>query len=832
MFYCAVEPNPSVRATRSHAMQQLWTILLIFVVVAVSLVPYTASIHQWERDIENRDETRHAAKREGNVFHVGPPSMHEPHSMASKKAIYDKIQSCIDSITQAGDECRIADGIYQLGGMPPFLVSGKHGTDKKPVVIAAEPNANVQFMGTSPVKVASAWSKDESTGAWSAKVLEPSGGIAQLFDGNTMYTPARWPDAFWHDKSMFLGPEHWAHLNASVHNVTTGHGQIMDGGTCPTPPQPTDQKVLCDRMKGLADSGINATGSIIVLNAWACDTAAQKVTHHKPGDNIIYYNATHYNHCDALRNHGLYYLVGKREFVTSPTEWMYDKDTSILYIIPEEGKDIHSLDLQAKDSTWTMNITNSSFLTVGNISFFATALLATDGGFILNPPPHPAPYPKVKPYGFISRLRFEGLRFNYPAASRRMLGETVVPDTATLFAPSHNGLDLIRNMSVYNCTFYGSDGPALLVNTDNFTIEHSLFNYTDWSCIGAEAQEPGRDGGFHTLSVSGNNARAIRNTFANNGNSATFSAGSQFVAYRNHFYGQAELQGDGTYVEGRGIPKARDSVIECWGRDTGKLAFRLDGDSTIPLKVGDGGLFSHNVAINTSGIHTAGNGHVVEYNTAVDGTYIKAGDATVSFMFQKPGDPLNKTWSFASPVLESKNGSKGEGVTALFESNAADAFAQGQSISKNNVIGGFDAGIALRDVWNLDFRPCPDTAIARNGAGAYNASVGKIYWIPGRQLWQPSTPIPQHGSMVARLDTDLMFLGALHATQHVVYFGNSSGRLEAIAHLTGEENLADIGQYNIQAKHRYYWRVDAIVQGRVIVGQTWHFTTGNKPSCV
>jgi hypothetical protein len=60
-------------------------------------------------------------------------------------------------------------------------------------------------------------------------------------------------------------------------------------------------------------------------------------------------------------------------------------------------------------------------------------------------------------------------------------------------------------------------------------------------------------------------------------------------------------------------------------------------------------------------------------------------------------------------------------------------------------------GCGTRYHW--DFRPCPGSAVARSGAGAYPVwtAADISYWVPGRRLWtQASTPVPPSGSIGVR----------------------------------------------------------------------------------
>lgn len=828
--------------SREVAVQLIRTVLVLSIkamlrqATASWTTELTNSMNQNEGTSPSRSEITawNSRTEQGRVFRVRPKSL---------ATSYDDLQQCIERLTHPGDECRLASGVYDFSGKPPIPIQSKHGNETNHITVASEQGAAVRFSGTAPVKLSSPWKQDG--GVWYATVdpmVVQLGGITQLFDGDSMYTPARWPDALWRDGSMFFGPERWAQFNSSEHNVTTGFGKITDGGTCNPMPKPTQIGAHCDRMPGLGESGINATGAVAVLNMWGCDSGAQVVTHHVPGSSTLIYNATHYVHCDKERMNGRYYLVGKREFVTQPTEWMYDQGTATLFLVPEEGKSVESLSLNAKFSSWAINITDSSYITVANITFFATALLASDAGLNVHPPPDPAPYPKPPPAGFISHIQLEGLQFDYPAASKRMLGSILSPDTVTLYAPQAGpSSPEFRNLSLFNCTFYGSDGPPVLIFSDYVSVSQCLFNQTDWSGVGAAPNTPGRDGHMCTLTISGRSAHVTRSTFANNGNSACLCASKDAHISLCHFYGQAEIQADGTHIEASGEENITSYIVHNWSRNTGKAALRLDAPFTQPpgpVPPRTGGFIQYNVGINTSGIAVKGGGHVVDHNTAVDNTYILANDPTVSYMFQKPGDPLNTTWPDprVRPCLWSESQNSQEGASTVFTNNAADSIHLGNSqLGSGNVIGGFDAAHDLRDVWNLDFRPCSSSLIASKNAGAYSSDSSKPYWIPGRQLWQPSMPIPADGSTDVFLDTDLMFLGALNVHSHFVYAGHTEDDLQLIGHLHAEENVVNIRESkqleNLSANNRVYWRVDATVHGEVIQGKLWSFTTGLRTSC-
>lgn len=226
------------------------------------------------------------------VFYASPePSSSQPG-----------LQACLDALDRPGDECRLRRGRYRApSAAQPFTLRGKHGTAGVPMVIApAEGVApgDVIFDGTVPI---TGWQIDSVRGPAS----EGGGGSVmsmyrtvlpqpawQLFDSSgEMQVPARWPDAFFHDKTVFQGPEHWAHSSTGVHHVNGHTGLLIDSGVCPSP---DDCCSFCND-NGLASSGINATGALAFLNLWSCDTGIERIAHHEPGTNDLHYGASWIN---------------------------------------------------------------------------------------------------------------------------------------------------------------------------------------------------------------------------------------------------------------------------------------------------------------------------------------------------------------------------------------------------------------------------------------------------------------------------------------------------------------------------------------------------------
>lgn len=106
-----------------------------------------------------------------------------------------------------------------------------------------------------------------------------------------------------------------------------------------------------------------------------------------------------------------------------------------------------------------------------------------------------------------------------------------------------------------------------------------------------------------------------------------------------------------------------------------------------------------------------------------------------------------------------------------------------------------------------------------------------VYRIPGAKRWAASQPSPKAGDTHARLDAELLFLGAFRSVGHVVLFGLSETAMTELATLHHEANVARPGPL---APHtRYYWRVVAqMPDGTERPGRTFRFTTGSRKACV
>jgi hypothetical protein len=156
-------------------------------------------------------------------------------------------------------------------------------------------------------------------------------------------------------------------------------------------------------------------------------------------------------------------------------------------------------------------------------------------------------------------------------------------------------------------------------------------------------------------------------------------------------------------------------------------------------------------------------------------------------------------------------------------------------VVQGNIIGKVRG--QLMDADNYDFRPNADSKYIPNvGPYKYDPSANQ-YWIPGRQSYVTTTPIPPDSSTSVKPNRDaLMWLNALGAHTHHVYFGEDLTKVTE-ASLNAPEFKATINDdgnvYYLKEKlkpaSKYYWRVDAqISQQEIHKGDVWSFATKSQ----
>ena len=124
---------------------------------------------------------------------------------------FASLQSCANALEASnapGSECLLLEGSYRLN--ETVVVQNLHGTPEQPIRIAAAPGHAVTFDGTLDVDGPWTWQNTASGGHWVAAWPEGRPEPWQLFVGDQMMIPARWPNARWDDRTVF-DDTYWAH---------------------------------------------------------------------------------------------------------------------------------------------------------------------------------------------------------------------------------------------------------------------------------------------------------------------------------------------------------------------------------------------------------------------------------------------------------------------------------------------------------------------------------------------------------------------------------------------------------------------------------------------
>ena len=245
----------------------------------------------------------------GTYYYVDGENGDDSNNGESVSSAFASIKICIGALINPGDECHIRRGRYHHS---EFQISGKRGSLSQPIIIRGYQEEIPIIDGTIPLKPIrnSAWNRRKD-GIYSAKIELD---IWQLFVDGEMMTNARWPNALWSDKTVFLN-KHWA---KSAKNST--RGKLVDNGA-----------------KNLAGSGLDATGAMAILNIGSFNTFAAIVKDHAPGQNFFTYPDT-FGDIKFKPSHNQYFLEDKLEFLDQAGEWFYDKNTKTVYVKTLDGK--------------------------------------------------------------------------------------------------------------------------------------------------------------------------------------------------------------------------------------------------------------------------------------------------------------------------------------------------------------------------------------------------------------------------------------------------------------------------------------------------------------
>ena len=671
------------------------------------------------------------------------------------------IQKAVSAL-QPGDICTIRGGRYY----EEVSISGLKGTQDKPITFRSYPGESVVFDGTKgPIK--STWTKYKDN-IYQATIEED---IWQLFVDGEMQINARWPNAFWHNYSVFDYTKWGFSSQNSTYDMEKGRGVMNDNGT-----------------QGLADSGINATGAIAILNIGSWKTFTGLVESHHPREPFFSYQLeSPVGNIKFVPNNCRYFLEDKLEFLDAPTEWYYDIKAKKLYLWTESSDSPENHEITGKKSIYALTITDgSSWIVLSALNFFATTV------FIMG----------SSGENIVQDIQLDSCHFSYPSYSKRMLGSLAVPNTTTIYYSGELSKDS-GMFKIFNCTWEYADGQTIKYRGVNGVFVNNLWHHNDFTCVGDGAL-------FQSLGV---HDEFVRNVIHSNGPSVGYAPGGARdtlglpfgdTVRLNLLYDLKFLQNDGSHIQTM-INSQNGTILEYnWCFDTMKYGIRFDRVNQDNASWGYNGTISHNVVWSTGGIMVKGDKHRVLNNLVFNSSGLYD-----MLMFGPPGSGAkqeNKHTVVANNILQ--HGACSNGRVQPCPGNPGNF-----SNNVNNSVAEY-----LRDPENLDFRPKPTSDYITKGIGPYGEESmreGGVYWIPGRQLLTASTPIPPNSTMTAKCDAHLMWLEGYNSDSHDVYFGTNKTAVIKATTMSPEfkgnfkspSNIVDPGP--LKSRVMYYWRVDA-----------------------
>jgi len=646
------------------------------------------------------------------------------------------ISECVKRLRKAGDECQIREGYYH----ETLIIDHLKGTKDKPIKITGYTGEHPVIDGTELIQPAEEeWRYNAKTRICSTKVDKD---IIALFYERELLTLARWPNALWSNKTIFDN-RYWRQCPDSL------RGTIVD--------------------KGLAEANINFQGAMAILNVGSFITYVREVLNFEAGsDNFTYKD----DFGDIKFANQQYYLEAKLDLLDAPEEWYYDKLNKMLHVIlPSSHKEngtcpsSTSQSIRGRTIDYAVEIRQSSYITLANITFFASNILADY---------------------HVRGISLDSLDFKFPSSSHRVLKSNKVPLITKM-----KGDDC----SVVNCTFLGSDGPALEYRGKRFIVCNNEFSYNAWAGLS-----------FATIMSWSDDGEFSQNTLWYNGKPPGIRyRGHNTKIFLNHIVGLGwgKIQSDGASLQISSLSQTGIDVTHNWVHDSPKKGIRFDGES------GVNGTVSNNVVWNiydNAEIFTKGDYHIVKNNVAFD----KDKKCAICLPSMHWGQLMNN-YSVAM-------------------NNGATYMADGGHYENNFASENVDQEMV--DTSIQDFRPVPGGNFTKRlvTIGAYEES-STHYWIPGRQLYKTSYPIPPDGKSV-KLRSDLICRIGYKADRHHFYLGQSADSVNHAGPADPEyqytlENGANVfGLPPMEKQKEYFWRVDAQRGGGgdTYKGDVWKFS--------
>ena len=437
---------------------------------------------------------------------------------ANEPGHYRAIQECVDEMN-SGDTCLIRSGNYH----ERIIIKNKN---------------NITIRGdtdyTTPVLDGSIELNPINGAQWKEEYIHGNvvcvGEIDvkdnehpfQLFlrkeNEMEMLTNARWPNALWTDRDPKRGtPLPFFNDYMGKSDTSSTRGTMVDR--------------KFDGVSPLAESGLDMSGAMAILNIGSWATFVKPVAYHKAGDDHFTYEDD-FGQIKFKASHNQYYLDSSEVLLDIPGEWYYNINTKEIRFMPWDGvcPKTNSGALRGRTMDYAIEISGTDGIYIADINFFAANLNAE------NP---------SKRDPIINELYLDSLTFKFPASSKRMLQDFSVPKYINIIG---NGKG---TCSITNCEFFGGEGPALHTYCNKAKMYNNLFQWNNWS----GQQAAGKNGGLGTIYSKVKSPEKsdefIGNTMWYNGDAHGYKTGESPIMNDNLVAGQCvgEIMHDGAALQ-------------------------------------------------------------------------------------------------------------------------------------------------------------------------------------------------------------------------------------------------------------------------------------------
>ncbi len=386
--------------------------------------------------------------------------------------------------------------------------------------------------------------------------------IWQLFVNHKEMVMARWPNAQFSNKSIY----NWS-------SWAQGDEANSNNGLLTVDPSYHDM------------SSINHTldSAHAILNIGSFRTWNRKINHIKGNNNFTY---------DPVPNgayktkHHHFFIEGDLDLLDTLNEWYHNPSNGELWLMTD-GTNPNDLEIRGKVSSYSINIKNSSNVSIKGFYFFSSSFIASSS----------------------NNLLIEDCHFSYPSTSKRMLGDLGTPLASSLGLSGSS--NKVNDSKINRCLFEYTDGDALRIYGDRNTLENNLFQYIDYTV----SEIPGL---MVTIHINGDKNIITKNSIRDVQASATVSPGERSEFSYNDVTRTGALQSDGSVFQGTKNAVADAKIHHNFIYNTPKYALRFDAPGNDPNAAGQRGKMYNNVSFKTNGIMVKGDYHYISHNTVIN----------------------------------------------------------------------------------------------------------------------------------------------------------------------------------------------------------------------